>query len=394
MSLSATVILSFFFNHISRKTKIPSVILLMLLGVGLTFVLGFTSFELPNIQGPLKILGTVGLMLIVLEGALDLKITRNRIPMILRAVASALVILLTTTLLIAGLIVWVLQTEFLPAVVYAVPLSVISSAIVIPSIKSLRSKKREFLVYESTASDILGILLFDFIVFEPPVSDTLTVPVSIVLTTVVSIVLAIVLSYLLVIALKRLDIKVKTFLFLSALALIFSAGKYFHLPTLLIVLMFGIILKNQRVFFIGPMKRFLDYSRTREMVEGFELITQESAFLLRTFFFVFFGMTLGFAEIVSPTVIVLGLGSLLVIYFLRFINLKVISKQKIFPQILIAPRGLVSILLFYKIPDAFVIPSFQEEILVFVIVGSSLLMMAGLMINSYVKKKYPLPPAE
>ena len=54
--------------------------------------------------------------------------------------------------------------EFIQALVYALPLSIMSSAIIIPSVANLSNYKKEFLIYESTFSDILGIMVFYMII--------------------------------------------------------------------------------------------------------------------------------------------------------------------------------------------------------------------------------------
>src|SRR3989338_5067264 len=56
------------------------------------------------------------------------------------------------------------STDFYTALVYAIPLSIMSSSIIIPSVGRLTGKKREFMVYESTFSDILGIMVFYFMI--------------------------------------------------------------------------------------------------------------------------------------------------------------------------------------------------------------------------------------
>ena len=47
--------------------------------------------------------------------------------------------------------------------IYATPLSILSSAIIIPSVTALNPIKREFHIYESTFSDILGIIVFYYL---------------------------------------------------------------------------------------------------------------------------------------------------------------------------------------------------------------------------------------
>jgi hypothetical protein len=52
-----------------------------------------------------------------------------------------------------------MEPDWLKRVVYALPLSIISSAIVIAGIKNTTELKREFLAYESSFSDIVGFLI-------------------------------------------------------------------------------------------------------------------------------------------------------------------------------------------------------------------------------------------
>ena len=81
------IILSFIFNIISNKTNIPSVLMLIVLGV----IIQLTIWS-PNSEGGdsrlmmgLEILGNVGLIFIVLEAALDLKLRREKIGMIFKS---------------------------------------------------------------------------------------------------------------------------------------------------------------------------------------------------------------------------------------------------------------------------------------------------------------------
>ena len=53
----------------------------------------------------------------------------------------------------------------------------------------------------------------------------------------------------------------------------------------------------------------------------------------------------------------------------------------IHPQVFIAPRGLITILLFYKIPEYLVTENFSQGILLFVIIGTSIIMTISLIMN-------------
>ena len=68
-----------FFNFISKKTKIPSVLLLIGLGIGIQAGLKQIGVDLgPLIMEALELLGIVGLIMIVLEAALDLKLEKKK----------------------------------------------------------------------------------------------------------------------------------------------------------------------------------------------------------------------------------------------------------------------------------------------------------------------------
>jgi hypothetical protein len=61
----------------------------------------------------------------------------------------------------------------------------------------------------------------------------------------------------------------------------------------------------------------------------------------------------------------------------RYFYLKVFVKTNIFPELYYMPRGLITILLFYKIPTGFQLSSFNEGILFFVVLATGLIMLFG-----------------
>jgi Kef-type K+ transport system membrane component KefB len=156
--LCVLVVLSYIFTYLAGKLRIPSVLLLLASGIGLQFAAEYLGFRLPPTKTLLEILGITGLIFIVLEAALDLTLERNKLPLISRAFISALVQMAVTSGIIACIFSWYYQVDLRQALVHAIPLAVISSAIAIPSVKKMDEKKREFIIYESTFSDILGII--------------------------------------------------------------------------------------------------------------------------------------------------------------------------------------------------------------------------------------------
>lgn len=375
---SALIVCSYFFTQMSKWTKIPSVIFLIATGVALQYVVKFLGINIPNLSQPLSLLGVVGLMMIVLEGALDIKLHRNKLRTILAAFATSVLILGATNSLIAGVLLFFSDSTelFSEAFLHAIPLSVVSSAIVIPSVHTLIPAKKEFMVLEATLSDIFGIMLFEFWVIEPKMGQTITEAISINVS--ISVVVSIILSYLLVYVFHKIKTEIKFFLFLAILALLFSIGEYLHYSALMIILIFGVILNNTHVFFRGFLNRIINKEQIKEIRHEFVLITNETSFLIRTFFFVVFGLTMQLEGLLDFQSIAIAVAVMAVIYFTRILNLKVFIRSTIFPQMLIAPRGLVTILLFNKIAEHFNVQPFNEGVLALVIIGTNLIMMMGL----------------
>src|ERR1700709_190129 len=102
--LSGLVIFSYLFELLGGKTKIPSVILLMCLGILIKQAADYFGFHPLDFNAILPTLGTLGLVLIVFEGALELRYSRDKNSIIKKSFFSALVILLATSLFITWII--------------------------------------------------------------------------------------------------------------------------------------------------------------------------------------------------------------------------------------------------------------------------------------------------
>ena len=74
IALAAIVIVSYLFNLLAKRTKVPSVLMLLGMGMILSTVGNYFSVPQPNVQPSLEILGSIGLIMIVLEAALDLSL--------------------------------------------------------------------------------------------------------------------------------------------------------------------------------------------------------------------------------------------------------------------------------------------------------------------------------
>ncbi|APA64802.1 cation:proton antiporter domain-containing protein [Maribacter sp. 1_2014MBL_MicDiv] len=371
---SLIVVLSFFFNGISKKTNIPAVLMLIVLGILIKITLEFFIPEIPDFKGSLEILGTVGLIMIVLEAALELELKREKLWPIIKSMAVALIGLVGSAY-VAALILH----QFIPnmtmqsAWLYATPLSILSSAIIIPSVGGLAEEKKEFHIYESTFSDIMGIMMFYFLTGKlNPAEDTGVSGFA--LNLVLTIVIALVASYAIILVFQKIKSQAKLFLLIAVLLLLYAIGKKMHLSSLIIILVFGLIVKNVNLFFPGKTKIFLESERMQQIYHELHIITLETAFVVRTFFFVIFGITIVLSTLLSINVAIVSLLIIASIYAIRFLVLMIFLGKDMLPQLFIAPRGLITVLLFYAIPSETQIEGFESGILLFVIIATSLVM--------------------
>jgi cell volume regulation protein A len=378
VSIVLLLLFAYVFDVSSARTKIPSVILLLFLGWGVKQTSTFFDIEIPNLTSVLPILGTIGLILIVLEGSLELELTKSKLPFVGKSSLIALIPIIVISFTLAYAIHYYGGISYKAALSNAIPLAVISSSIAIPSAQNLILKNKEFITYESSMSDIFGVIMFNFITFN----DYFTFrSVSmffgqIVLIIVISFIATLGLAFLL----SKIKHSVKFAPIILLVILIYEISKIYNLPALVFILLFGIFLGN-----LDELKHIKFIQRLRpeilnNEVHKFKDLTAEMAFLIRALFFILFGYLIETSEIINTETIVWALGITAGIFLIRYILLKSF-KMAISPLLYIAPRGLITILLFLSIPLNLVSPIVNNSLIIQVIILTALVMMMGLLFN-------------
>jgi NhaP-type Na+/H+ or K+/H+ antiporter len=373
---SFIIILSFIFSEIARKTNVPAV--LMLIGLGILMKLGLDALGYGDLDffPILEVLGILGLIMIVLEAALELELKREKLLPIGKAFVIALISLLASAWTAAEILKLAMpDMTNLQAWLYATPLSILSSAIIIPSVTGMKAHKKEFHIYESTFSDILGIMFFYFLAGQVETAGGHSNGLGSFFANLgLTIAIAVVASYGIVLIFQNIRRQIKLFLLISVLLLLYALGKQMHLYSLLIILVFGLVIANMQLFFRGRLSRWLHLERAGQIYDGLHIITGETAFIVRTFFFVIFGLTISLASLANLEVVLVSLLLIVSIYLIRYVLLRVFLGKDILPQLYVAPRGLITILLFYAIPKEALVENFEPGILLFIIIGTSLVM--------------------
>lgn len=372
------LLLAYVFDISASKTKIPSVILLLLLGFLFKQITLYFQIEVPDLNFLLPILGTVGLILIVLEGSLELEYNKSKIPLIRKSMLVALMPMLIFSAMFAVLFSHFGNISFQAGLANAIPFAVVSSAIAIPSAQNLSDSNREFVTYESSLSDIFGVIFFNFITLNEVITfgSFTKFTFEIILMLVITVIATLGLAFLL----SKIKHHVKYAPIILIIILIYAITKIYHLPGLLLILLFGLSLGNLDVFKDVSFIKLLKPEILEEEVHKFKELVTEMAFLVRALFFLLFGFLINLNELLNVDAVVWTMGILVAIYVLRFIFLK-LFKISLNPILYIAPRGLITILLFLNIPKSQSVNLVNNSLTIQVILLTAIVMMFGLMLQ-------------
>ena len=379
----ALLLLSYLFDVTSQKTRIPSVILLLALGWTVKQITDLLKIPIPNLDIVLPLIGTIGLILIVLEGSLDLELKKENYPLILKSTLVAIVPMIALSLTIGEIIYYYdAAISFKDSVLNAIPIAVISSSVAISSAKNLLHSDKEFIVYESSLSDVFGVIFFNFVSVKGDIniSNLGEFATEMLIIIAISFVATLVLAYLL----SKIKHKVKFAPIIILILLIYFISKEYHLPALIFILLFGLIVGN-----IDELKRFkfvqkLQPEILNKEIQKFRELTTEFTFLIRTLFFILLGFLIKTSELLNRKTIFMAIGITFLLFVVRGIMLKVV-RLKLSPLFFISPRGLITILLFLSIPTNQMSYLVNNSLIIQIVILSALVMMFGLMFTKSYK---------
>lgn len=372
------LIIAYVFDLTSSKTKIPSVILLLILGWTVRQLTILLNIHLPDFSAILPVLGTVGLILIVLEGSLELELNKSKLGLIRKSFLGALLPMIALGFLVAFAFNYSGNVGLKDSLTNAIPFCVISSAIAIPSVRNLSPTDKEFVIYESSLSDILGVLIFNFLAFNQTIDSNSFghFALQLLIITIISFLATVGLAFLL----NKIEHHVKFVPIILIVVLIYAISKIYHLPALIFILLFGLSIGN-----LDELKRFrwvkkFNPSQLNIEVTKFKELTIEGAFLIRALFFLLFGYLIETKEVLNTDTFLWALAIVIAIFSFRILQLK-ISKIPLKPLLYVAPRGLITILLFLSIEPSHSISFVNKSLIIQVIILTALIMMVGLMSN-------------
>lgn len=379
ITICALMLLAYVFELTSSKTKIPSIILLLVLGWLVKQITVILHINIPNLEVALPVLGNIGLILIVLEGSLELELKKENYPIIAKSGIIALLQMVALSFIIAFAFYYFdPDISYKSALGNAIALGIISSSVAISSVKNLNATNKEIITYESSMSDVLGVIFFNFVVLNNTIV-TATFGyffLDLMLILLISLAATIALAFLL----SKIKHHVKFAPIIILLIMIYFTSKVYHLPALVFVLLFGLLISN-----LDEMRHLKFVQKLRpdilnKEVQKFKELNVEFTFLIRTLFFILFGYLIKTSEVLNTDTILWAVGITALIFFFRAIFLKVVGLP-LKPLFFIAPRGLITILLFLSIPVTQRSIFVNNSLIIQVILLTVMVMMVGLMFN-------------
>jgi cell volume regulation protein A len=377
LALSSVVLLSYVFDILGQRVRIPSVVMLIASGMGVRIAMDLFGLKIEFVDMVLPIVGTLGLVLIVLEGALELHLTEEARGLIVRAGAIAVLGIAVSGGLIATTVHYGLGADWHRAWLLAVPFAVISSAVAIPAAQTLLKIDRETVVYESAMSDIVGVLLF-YALLNTGNSFTGAL-VDVLIGISVSAVIGALAALLILVLLTRIESHVRFVPMIFGLVMVYSASKLVHLAPLVSVVAVGLMLNNAHLLANFP--RFAKVMTKSLYVEivAFKQLTVEITFVARTFFFLLLGYataveSLAVYEAWIVMAVIIG-----VVFVARKVLLKVLYDRDTSTLFWFAPRGLITILLYLSIPAPLRVDNFPDGALMLTVLATTLILTVGLM---------------
>ena len=342
------IFLAHLFSGIFIRTRVPDVLLLIIIGICLGPVFRLVSPEQFGAVGP--VLTTITLIIILFESgtALELNTLRSTVG---GAMALANLSFFLTMAAVAGVALWLTDLQLIPAFILGAIVSSISEVIVIPLIKQLRIRKESqvILSVESSVNDVLSIVITIALIAAYKLGEFQLAAITgkLIASFLVAIVFGIIGAFIWAKLLNRIHaIKNAMFTTPAFVFVIFGIVEVLGFNGAIAALAFGITLGNvESIRFPVFKKPVADEPVGLTATE--RVFFSEVAFLLKTFFFVYLGISL---KLMSWWLIGLALILTLLVFILRIPAVK-LTVSKSIPikdasvMAIMVPKGLAAAVL-------------------------------------------------
>jgi hypothetical protein len=330
---SAVLLAAYVVDIAARHWHFPAILVLLAAGLLGNVFLSDQQVR-QTIDTALPVLGTLGLILIVLEASLDLDVHWGNLSRLAQALLAAIVATVGLSFVLGMGMVWFLGMNHYQ----------VSSAVAIPAAQRLGDEAREFITYESAFADIIGVLLFYSWLGSGGVATGFAV--SLLGGGLATIAISVVFVLGLYLLMNRLTGHVRFVPMMAGLLLLYSTGKALNLSPLLLVLAFGLFLSNlpslQRRSRLLRRWGSEDFPQT---TKEFKAQVTEFTFAVRSIFFILLGLWTDLASLLAIESMGLAAVILICIYLIRWPILWLVRAPLRQGLVWVSPRGLITVLL-------------------------------------------------
>jgi len=296
IAISIVIIIGFLSSYQFNRTGFPGILFLIFLGFLFGPVFNIIKVEEVAIFAPyLTVLATI---LILFEGGLAMNI-RETIRGTPRALLLTILVFVFSTIGVAFFMV-LIGFDILYGTLLGIMISGNSAAVIIPIVHRIQVSQEAVSVVtlESTLNNVFNIVSFLAIVgiIEAGTVDLSFVVQGIAARFSVGAVIGIIIGVFWLNILVK--IRKETFAYMLTVAILllsYYLSEYLGGNGALTSLLFGIILGNESEFFRILDSRFDDVVVDESMIR----FQSELSFLIRTFFFVYIGLTINFTDFLS-----------------------------------------------------------------------------------------------
>lgn len=348
LTIGVIIFLAHWFSGIFDRKGIPDVLLLMFVGVIFGPLLHLVKPEDFGIAGPM--FTSLTLVIILFEGGIGLSINelKKSFGGALSLTAANFVV---TTIAVSVLAKILFQLSILESLILGATLGGTSSAVVIPMVRQIKIHEvpKTYLVLESALSDVLCIVFA--LAFIEGITGGEVMPGLIVGKIISSFVLASIVGFISAliwsIILNRLrSIKNSIFTTPAFVFIVFGIAEILGYSGAISALVFGVTLANIEQIRGTFFNRHLPGEPVL-LNETERVFFSEIVFLLKTFFFVYIGMSIRFDNL-----LILGVGILIAValYLLRIpvVNLTARNGIQVADKVTMSvmiPKGLAAAVL-------------------------------------------------
>lgn len=287
--LAGLVFLGMGLEEVFRRTGIPDVLILLMLGLAASMT---GLVDVSRLDGADRIFTTCALVLILFEGAVRLRLSQLRAA--LGGSTALTLISFAATALLVGILGWALfGMRPLAALLLGCILGGTSSAVVIPMVQAMKMEQttRTVLTLESALSDVLCIVatLALTTALTAGDMDAATMGRDLAYGFVGALIVGIAAGFAWSVWLRNVrKMRPSMLTVAAAVFLVFAAAETLGMFGAISCLAFGIVLGNADV--LAPRK--IRKSGEVALMEGEKFFLSEAAFILKVFFFVYLGASL------------------------------------------------------------------------------------------------------